>query len=76
MDNSELQGRFRSYELKYDQSRLMNAVRESCLGLATIIEERCPDCREKSLAMTKLEECSMWINRAIALYPQEEDDGN
>lgn len=76
MDNQELRKRFRSFELDSEQSRTMSAVRESCLGLANIIEQRCVNSREKSLAMTKLEECSMWVNRAIALYPQEENNGD
>lgn len=35
--------------------------------LAYYIEAHCPNSREKSLAFTKLEECSMWANKAIAL---------
>lgn len=34
--------------------------------MARTIAGRCPDSREKSLAMTKLEECSMWANASIA----------
>ena len=30
------------------------------------IQGECPESREKSLAFTKLEECIMWANAAIA----------
>lgn len=33
---------------------------------ADTINRYCPDCREKSLALTKLEEAVMWANAAIA----------
>ena len=33
---------------------------------AYLLNDLCPDSREKSLAMTKLEECVMWANASIA----------
>ena len=30
------------------------------------IEKNCSNNREKSLAMTKLEECIMWVNKSIS----------
>ena len=30
------------------------------------IEKNCKSNREKSLAMTKLEECVMWVNKSIS----------
>lgn len=41
-------------------------VRDECLSLAHLIDELCPDGREKSLAITSLEETMMWANAAIA----------
>jgi len=35
-------------------------------GLALMIDDHAPDSREKSLAITKLEEVIMWANAAIA----------
>ncbi len=35
-------------------------------SLAVTIEGMCPDSREKSLAMTRLEEAVMWANASIA----------
>lgn len=42
------------------------AVRRHCKGLAYIFEDMLPVSREKSLALTKLEEALMWANAAIA----------
>lgn len=39
---------------------------DAAMGLAVILNERLPEGREKALAMTKLEECAMWANKAIA----------
>lgn len=41
-------------------------IRESCKTLAYTIESLCPPSRERSLAITKLEEVMMWANAAIA----------
>ena len=41
-------------------------LREHAKGLAMLINDNCPDSREKSLAITKLEECVMWANASIA----------
>jgi len=42
------------------------AIRGTAKVLATLINGECPDSREKSLAMTNLEEAVMWANEAIA----------
>ena len=41
-------------------------IRDTAKSLACLINDNCPDSREKSLAMTKLEECVMWANASIA----------
>lgn len=41
-------------------------VRESFKELSTILDETLPDGRAKSVAFTKLEEASMWANKAVA----------
>jgi hypothetical protein len=45
---------------KYEQ------IRAEAKGLAYIIQGFCPESREKSLAMTNLEQAVMWANAAIA----------
>lgn len=51
---------------KGDQAERYEAIRTKARKLAELIEESCPDSREKSLANTKLEEAVMWANAAIA----------
>lgn len=41
-------------------------LRAKAKELAYLIDELCPNSREKSLAMTKLEESSMWADASIA----------
>lgn len=48
------------------QEKKYSRIRVKAKELAYIIEEECPVSREKSLAMTKLEEASMWANASIA----------
>jgi hypothetical protein len=40
-------------------------VREKCKELRDLLVGNVPDSRERSLAITKLEEVSMWSNKAI-----------
>lgn len=42
------------------------ALRDKAKELALMIDEMCPNSREKSLGITKLEETIMWANAAIA----------
>jgi len=39
---------------------------DSFLIVCDIVEDICPDGREKSLAITKLEEAKMWASAAVA----------
>ena len=45
-------------------------IRGKAKELAYLIEEICPESRERSLAMTKLEETVMWANASIARNEQ------
>jgi hypothetical protein len=42
------------------------SIRQSCRRLADYLNERLPEGREKSLAITHLEEAMFWSNAAIA----------
>ncbi|MCO6436533.1 MAG: hypothetical protein J5J06_05550 [Phycisphaerae bacterium] len=46
--------------------RLHADVRKACRKAALDIAFLCPESRERSLALTKLEEAMMWANAAIA----------
>lgn len=43
-------------------------IREECLKLSSYIAHYVPDSREKSLALTKLEEVMFWSNAGIARH--------
>lgn len=49
-----------------DKAARHRTILSEAKSLAITIEGLCPDSREKSLAMTKLEEAAMWASAAIA----------
>lgn len=51
---------------KEDQIPRYNTLREIARAFAAEILENCPPSRERSLAITKLEEATMWANASIA----------
>jgi hypothetical protein len=53
--------------VKYDETATtrQEAFKAVVTGLETFIEEHCISPRAKALALTKLEECYMWIGKAI-----------
>jgi hypothetical protein len=61
-----LQERFTYHPPKGDQKTRYELIRATALNLAHVIDDNTPESREKSLAITKLEEVVMWANAAIA----------
>lgn len=67
MDRADLTHRFAYHPPAGDETRRAHEeVRELCGDLAQELNERLPEGREKSLAITHLEETLMWSNAAIA----------
>lgn len=66
MNVNEIQKNFSYHAPKPGQPEKYTVIRDHAKGLAFLINDNCPDSREKSLAMTKLEECVMWANASIA----------
>lgn len=62
----KIENNFTYHAPKDGQPEKYQAIREKAKELAYLIQELVPPCREQSLAMTKLEECSMWANAGIA----------
>lgn len=63
----DLENRFKFHPATDEEKRNDHAsVRENCLKLALFINEKVPEGREKSLAITHLEEVMMWANAGIA----------
>ena len=58
--------KFKYHELKEGQAEKYNNIRATAKQFALLIEQSVPDSREKSLAITKVEEAMMWANSGIA----------
>jgi len=66
MEDLDLEKRFTYHKPKEDQAKRYEAIRNTALRFANFLNLECPDSREKSLAITKLEEAVMWANASIA----------
>ncbi|MCY9513300.1 Acb2/Tad1 domain-containing protein [Paenibacillus apiarius] len=64
--NPVIENNFKYHAPKEGQPAKYNAIREKAKELANVIDELCPNSREKSLAMTNLEQAVMWANAAVA----------
>ena len=62
----ELESRFTYHAPNEDQIERYDLFRKMALNFALIVLRFCPESREKSLAMTKIDEAVMWANAAIA----------
>lgn len=66
MENKDIKNRFTYHKPKEDDAYKFIAIRNDARYLAETINDLVPESREKSLAMTKLEEVVMWSNAGIA----------
>jgi hypothetical protein len=62
----DLENRFTYHPPKNNQAARYETLRSQAKELAYAIDGACPDSREKSLALTHLEEAVMWANASIA----------
>lgn len=62
----EIEKRFAYHTPEEGQAEMYEEIRAEGKELAYLIEELCPQGREKSLATTKLEESAMRANASIA----------
>jgi hypothetical protein len=65
-DRDDLDTRFTYHQPKPGQPEKYLRIRSQAKTLASSITVECPDSRERSLALTKLEEVVMWANASIA----------
>jgi hypothetical protein len=68
MQNADFENRFTYHAPKNGQPAKYDALRHTAKVYAEMIDEMCPNSREKALALTKLEEAVMWANAAIARH--------
>lgn len=66
MNDVELHNRFTYHPPKDKQPEIYGIIRTNALDFALMLNTLCPDSREKSLAITKLEEVVMWANASIS----------
>jgi hypothetical protein len=68
---ADLQNRFSYHAPDEFKIQRHTRIRSDAYKLALQIVENCPESREQSLALTKLEEVVMWANAAIARMDEE-----
>ena len=62
----QIDNNFKYHPPKEGQVDKYTDIRDVAKALALTIDEYCPNSREKSLAITKVEEAVMWANASIA----------
>lgn len=66
MSKDAIENNFSYHAPKDGQPEKYEEIRGKGREFARLIDGLCPDSREKSLALTKLEEAVMWANASIA----------
>lgn len=62
----QIEHAFTYHPPKPGQPERYAAIRDKAKELALLIDAECPDSREKSVALTNLEQVVMWTNAGIA----------
>lgn len=70
MERSDLERRFAYHAPTGDKASMHELARDACHRAALAINDLAPDGREKSQAVTHLEDAMMWANAAIARNPE------
>ena len=66
--NGQIENNFMYHAPKNGQAEKYDQLRSKAKELAYLIDELCPNGREKALATTKLEESIMWANASVARH--------
>jgi hypothetical protein len=69
LTDSDLETRFTYHAPQGTAPERFVTIRDTAHTLAKVVNQLCPEGREKSLAITKLEEVVMWANAAVARNP-------
>ena len=70
-EKARLDKDFTYHPPKADQVPRYNVIRNCAGTFAAVLLENCPPSRERSLALTALEEAVMWANASIARNEKE-----
>ena len=67
MDPKDIENRFAFHPAATEEKRdAHTSIRQNCKVLADFLNEKLPESREKSLAITHLEDTMMWANASLA----------
>jgi len=66
VNEDELEGRFTSKPFGGHVLELYERLRDEAAMFAHTVNNSMPDSREKSLALTAIEEAAMWANKGLA----------
>lgn len=70
MTTEEIKDRFTYHAPSPDGVTRHAALSMAFIALAELVDETCKDGREKSLALTKLEEAKFWASAGVARNPE------
>ena len=72
MSRAEIEQRFGSYKKPTEKTATkFKLIQEKSMELAVLIDEHCPDSREKATALTQLQLAKMSANASIAIHEGE-----
>lgn len=72
MEKQMIERNFTYHPPNDEQREIYQEIRDRAKYLALLLNDICPDSREKSLALTKLEESVFWANASIARNGDDE----
>jgi hypothetical protein len=67
MDDKQIDNIFTYHSPSGNQPKRYEILRDTARELAYLINTSCPESREKSLAITSLQQTIMWANASIAI---------
>ncbi len=70
MPLEEISSRFKTYQMDGETKMKSDKIRDDIANIADTIDIYCIESREKSIALTKLEECLMWVNKCLSKNDQ------
>lgn len=71
MLRGDIEKTFTHHPPKPDQVTRYEQIRAAAKEFAVLVSAACPDSREKSLAITSIQQSVMWANAAIAIGESE-----
>lgn len=67
MSDEQIENTFSYHPPFGNQPQRYMAIRDEAKALARTIQRACPESREKSLALTNIQQAVMWANASIAI---------